>query len=84
MFQQIGKLEGHEDEVKSIAFSPDGQWLASCDLAGSVRLWNVKSRTQVLEFPKQEYGMLSVSFSPDGKRVVSAPQKWNRARLGCE
>ena len=30
-FKQIGKLEGHEDEVKSIAFSPDGQWLASCD-----------------------------------------------------
>ena len=71
-FKQIGKLEGHEDEVKSIAFSPDGQWLASCDLAGSVRLWNVKSQLQALQFPQQEYGMLSVSFSPDGKRVVSS------------
>ena len=70
-FKAIGKLVGHGDEIKSIAFSPDGQWLVSCDLAGSVRLWNVKTQTQACEFPKQEYGMLSVSFSPDGTRVVS-------------
>ena len=68
----VAKLEGHEAEIKSIAFSPDGQWLVSCDLAGSVRVWNVKTRLQVHEFPRQEYGGLAVCFSPDGKRIVSA------------
>ena len=71
-WQEVAKLEGHKNEIKSVAFSPDGQWLVSCDLAGSVRVWNVKTRLQAYEFPPQEYGGLAVCFSPDGKRIVSA------------
>ena len=35
----IKVLEGHRQTVCSLAFSPDGKWLASMDTAGETRLW---------------------------------------------
>jgi WD40 repeat protein len=32
-------LEGHESEVKNIAYSPSGQWLASCSRDKSIWIW---------------------------------------------
>ena len=32
-------LEGHDDLVKSVAISPDGQWLASGSDDGTIRIW---------------------------------------------
>jgi WD40 repeat protein len=36
----IKVLEGHRQTICSLAFSPDGKWLASMDTAGETRLWN--------------------------------------------
>jgi WD40 repeat protein len=33
-------LQGHRQTICSLAFSPDGKWLASMDTAGEARLWN--------------------------------------------
>jgi WD40 repeat protein len=35
------KLEGHQGELNSVCFSPDGRLLASGDDTGQVRLWHV-------------------------------------------
>ena len=32
-------LQGHRQTICSLAFSPDGKWLASMDTAGETRLW---------------------------------------------
>ncbi|KHN78232.1 putative cytosolic iron-sulfur protein assembly protein CIAO1 -like protein [Toxocara canis] len=40
-FVEMGKLEGHENEVKCCAFSPSGEFLASCSRDKSVWFWQL-------------------------------------------
>jgi WD40 repeat protein len=73
----IHVLDGHSDLVYSVAFSPDGQLLASGSKDGNVKLWNVKSGKETLPLPEQSNGdsraeITSVAFSSDGKLLASS------------
>jgi WD40 repeat protein len=35
------QLKGHQGELECVCFSPDGQWLATGDALGEVRIWRV-------------------------------------------
>ncbi|MDX2939748.1 WD40 repeat domain-containing protein [Streptomyces ipomoeae] len=63
-------LPGWMIRPTGLAFSPDGQRLASCSLAG-IRLWDVRTGEQRREITGHR-GVYSVAFSPDGQRLASA------------
>ena len=56
--------------IKTVAFSPDGQLLASGSMDRTFKLWNLGSSKEIItsEHPG-EIG--SIVFSPDGKTLVS-------------
>ncbi|HKQ79853.1 MAG TPA: protein kinase, partial [Blastocatellia bacterium] len=67
----LARME-HTDNVWSLAFSPDGQWLVSTHGDGAVLLWEVATRRRVANFSGHSGQVRAVAFSPDGKRLASA------------
>ncbi|MEG4799907.1 AAA-like domain-containing protein [Microcoleus sp. ARI1-B5] len=78
MFQisERNRLEGHNDKVRSVDFSPDGKTLATVSEDNTVRLWSVDGR-QLQRLSGQNQLFRSVKFSPDGKQIaaISADKK---------
>jgi WD40 repeat protein/serine/threonine protein kinase len=74
--QAFLSLGGHSSGVNAVAFSPDGQRLASASTAGTVILWDVQTGRQILTFRAHRYRIDRVEFSPDGKQLASAPSDY--------
>ncbi|KAF7966282.1 hypothetical protein HWV62_39247 [Athelia sp. TMB] len=59
-------------DVYAVAFSPDGQYMASGSADGSVRMWNTETGDLAAPpFEGHTGSISSVAFSPDGQRIAS-------------
>ena len=71
-------LQGHKWEIRSLAFSPRGDLLASGSHDYTVRLWDVESSLRtgsgraLAVLRGHTYYVEAVAFSPDGCRLASA------------
>ncbi|GLY78880.1 protein kinase [Actinoallomurus iriomotensis] len=67
---------GHNGNMNSVAFSPDGETVASVsDMEAAVRLWSAKTGRLIRSFTAPMGGILdyaSAMFSPDGKTLAGA------------
>lgn len=77
-YSLVRTLEGHEDWVTDVTFSPDGQIIISTSLDGTSKLWNnngILLKTISDNSDNEENREVwSVGFSPDGKVIATANQ----------
>jgi WD40 repeat protein len=55
---------------REVAFSPDGQILATSSVDSTVKLWRVGDG-KLLRTLQHPEGVTSIAFSPDGQQLVS-------------
>jgi len=69
--QQKVSITGFTAPIYSVAFSPDGNTLATGSSDRSVRLWDVRTGQQKTIFTGDTYGAYIVAFSPDGNTLAT-------------
>ena len=68
-------LEGHENYVTSVAFSPDGHSLASGSKDNTVRVWNLSEpNAGPIIFRGHDQAITSVAFGSDGHTIASGSE----------
>jgi WD40 repeat protein/serine/threonine protein kinase len=71
------QFHGHKSLITGIAFSPNGELLASVgwgsyDSQGEVKLWDVKTQQEIVQIKGHDSPVRGVAFAPDGKSIATA------------
>jgi len=70
----LKRLDGHTNDVISASFSPDGESFVTASFDGTIRIWNAATgkewKWKMLK-PNAPISFHSISYSPDGKLIVS-------------
>jgi len=81
--EKLARLDGGELAAISLAFSPDGRFLAAGmgfqpapeNPVGRVDIWDVEQQQMVQTLEGFQYGVYAVAFSPDGRSLAAASQR---------
>ncbi|KAL4861478.1 hypothetical protein BDV12DRAFT_203968 [Aspergillus spectabilis] len=68
---ELQTLEGHSNWVQSVAFSQDGQLLASCSADQTIKLWDPATGTLKHTLEGHSSWIQSVAFSQDSQLLAS-------------
>jgi WD40 repeat protein len=71
----LDALTGHKASVLSLAFSPDGKYLATCSEDKTRRIWNIEQKRAVATIDDRSTRVLT--FSPDGKLLATGQHDSN-------
>lgn len=77
--EEIMRVAGHNDPIRDLAFSPDGQTIASSsgkplDIESedtSIRLWNIETGEEILYIDTPNAPIWSLAFNAEGTQLLS-------------
>jgi WD40 repeat protein len=74
--------------VVSVAFSPNGKYLATSDTKGDIQIWNSLTLEKMTDCQEHQHWTWSVEFSPDSQYLASASDDhkvklWDVATGNC-
>ncbi|OGO34280.1 MAG: hypothetical protein A2W35_12190 [Chloroflexi bacterium RBG_16_57_11] len=64
-------MEGHTASIVSVAFSPDGNWVASGSVDNTMRLWRVDQGQLLRTMQGHPFPVLSLEFTPNGANLIT-------------
>ena len=70
--EKLSELTGHRDALYGIAFSPDGNQLATAGYDRIIQLWNPASGEKLRTLKGHNGAVYGIAFSPDGRVLGSA------------
>ena len=65
-------IAAHSDRICALAFSPNGQWLASAGGDRQIRLWQWATASLQAAWDGHDGRITALLFSPDGDSLISA------------
>jgi DNA-binding beta-propeller fold protein YncE len=79
----VDKLIGHSKRIDSLAFSPNGNIIASHSYDQTIKIWNLNTREIIYTISLDSEGCKTVAITPDGNNLVSTDENnikiWNLA-----
>lgn len=70
--KELRRLDGHQEAVTGVAFSPDGSRLVTTSLDQTLKIWDAATGEAILTIPFSA-GLWNAIFHPDGRRLFVLP-----------
>ena len=65
-------LRGHLERIEQVAFSADGNRLATASVDRTIKIWDVQREQELFTLKGHTEAVRGVAYLPDGRRLVSA------------
>jgi eukaryotic-like serine/threonine-protein kinase len=62
---------GHANVIRAVAWSPDGQNIASAGDDATARVWNAATGRRIFTYLNHDSEVFAVAWSPDGQHIAS-------------
>lgn len=72
--QPVALWETERGMVSAVSFSDDGQWIATGNADGIVKVWNIQDQQCIMEIGERRlnHGVAQLTFSPDGQHLAAS------------